>query len=242
MTPAAILCDLDDTLFDHSGATRRALVGFQASVPALQRWSLDELHDRHRVILDDVHQDLLDGRRSIDGARRERFRRLMEAAGEAVTDEQADASARRYRQAYESCWAPMDGAVELLEALTRRGHAIAVVTNNLRAEQQLKLERCGLDRYVDALVTSEDAGSQKPRPEIFHQALARLDVTGADAVMFGDSWHADIAGAHAAGIRAVWFNPTALPSLDLSVVEVRSLVPVGAVVRVLTSVEDGPQG
>ena len=46
----------------------------------------------------------------------------------------------------------------------------------------------------------------KPDPRIFAIALERLGCAAADAVMIGDSWPADIEGARAAGVRAIWFN------------------------------------
>jgi len=47
-----LLCDLDDTLFDHSGATREALAVVRAQTAAFQRWSLDEFDRHHRVVLE----------------------------------------------------------------------------------------------------------------------------------------------------------------------------------------------
>jgi FMN phosphatase YigB (HAD superfamily) len=46
--------------------------------------------------------------------------------------------------------------------------------------------------------------------------------------MVGDSWHADVAGARAAGIRPIWFNPRRLPKPDPdgNVEEIHALEPV----------------
>jgi FMN phosphatase YigB (HAD superfamily) len=53
--------------------------------------------------------------------------------------------------------------------------------------------------------------------------------------MVGDSWTADIAGARAAGIRPIWFNPMELPlpAGAEPVAQLRSLEPVDAVIRML---------
>ena len=64
---------------------------------------------------------------------------------------------------------------------------------------------------LDAVIVSERAGVSKPDPRIFAIALEELDVRPEEAVMVGDSWKADIAGARAAGLRPVWFNPRRLP-------------------------------
>ena len=81
------------------------------------------------------------------------------------------------------------------------------MSNNLFDEQREKLEECGLAPFVDALVVSERVGVSKPDPAIFVAALDALQRRAGDAVMVGDSWSADIAGARAAGIHPIWFNP-----------------------------------
>ena len=53
-----------------------------------------------------------------------------------------------------------------------------------------------------------------------------------EVVMVGDSWAADVLGARAAGIRAIWFNPDCAPSPEpgAGVVELHALEPVDAAV------------
>jgi hypothetical protein len=53
--------------------------------------------------------------------------------------------------------------------------------------------------------------------------------------MLGDSWAADVAGARAAGLRAVWFNRRGDPKPEGSddVLEVRSLEPPGPVLEAI---------
>jgi FMN phosphatase YigB (HAD superfamily) len=111
------------------------------------------------------------------------------------------------------------------------GLPIVIVTNNIVDEQKQKLALTGLEAHVDVLVTSEEAGIAKPAPEIFEGALARVGVPAEAAVMLGDAWSTDIAGALAAGIRPVWLNRFGLTSPDLSVETIDSLEPTEAVAR-----------
>src|SRR5262245_46306981 len=191
-----ILFDLDDTLFDHDRATEHALATLRESEPAFRQWAADELVRRHSVELEAMHLEVLAGRQSIDNARAERFRRLYQAAaGRAAADGHAQYLARGYRTAYEGAWQPVAGAPALLTALRAAGFAIAIVTNNIVVEQQLKLRHCGLDSMIDVLITSEEVGAAKPDVRIFEAALSRLSINAGDAVMIGDAWHTDIAGA-----------------------------------------------
>ena len=87
---------------------------------------------------------------------------------------------------------------------------------------------------MDALVTSEAVGATKPDARIFNAALAAAGVAAAEAVMIGDAWHTDVAGAVAAGVRAVWLNRAGLAAPQPTAVdEVRSLEPLADVWRVL---------
>jgi putative hydrolase of the HAD superfamily len=109
------------------------------------------------------------------------------------------------------------------------------VSNNLLEEQQEKLQICGLDVFVDALIVSEEAQVSKPDPAIFRVALDRLEVEPSQAVMIGDSWPADVEGARAAGIRAIWFNPNDAPAPDrgIDVQQLKHFEPVETVVRMI---------
>ena len=59
--------------------------------------------------------------------------------------------------------------------------------------------------------------------------------------MVGDSWAADVLGARAAGIRAIWFNPDRVPSPEpeAGVVELHALEPVDAAVATIFAGESG---
>jgi HAD superfamily hydrolase (TIGR01549 family) len=208
--PRAILFDLDDTLFDHHTASTNALARVHAASPAGRRATFEAFQRHHTRFLEEMHIEVLAGRVGLDDARRERFRRVFAALGVDVTVEETAAAAAAYRAGYLEARRPTAGAVDLVAALKPRVR-IGIVSNNLLEEQREKLEICGLAPYVDSLVVSEEVGLSKPDPGIFRTALARLGAREDSAIMVGDSWQADIAGAAAAGIRPVWFNPRRLP-------------------------------
>ncbi len=235
-TPApvrAVLADLDDTLFDHAHATRSALARLRGTEPALAVWPFEELEVRHGEVLERLHREVLEGKRTIDEARIARFAHLLAHAGADRVTERAEASAVIYRQAYQTMWRAVAGATSLLQALAAEGVPVVIVTNNGTQEQRGKMAGCGLTPFVHALVTSEEFGVPKPDTRIFQHALARAGATAAEAVMLGDAWATDIEGARAAGIRPVWLNRLAMPSPDGDVAEIASLEPTAATLRVL---------
>jgi putative hydrolase of the HAD superfamily len=62
------------------------------------------------------------------------------------------------------------------------------------------LRRCGLERALDGVVTSAEAGARKPDPAIFEPALRLARCSAAEALHVGDTPAEDGEGARAAGI------------------------------------------
>jgi HAD superfamily hydrolase (TIGR01549 family) len=228
----AVLFDLDDTLFDHQQCARAALGAIRDLHPSFSGMEPARFEQSHSQILETLHLEVLAGRLPLDAARVERFRRLYSAAGVEAGPEMSEQAAVVYRDRYIASRTEVKGATALLEALRHRARVV-IVSNNLLAEQQAKLRHCGLDRHIDALVVSEEAGVSKPDPGIFEIALRRADVTASEAVMVGDSWTNDIEGARAVGIRAVWFNRDGRAAPDPGVQTITSLEPTELVLRTI---------
>jgi putative hydrolase of the HAD superfamily len=204
-SPKVVLFDLDDTLFDHRHAARSALGVIHTMQSCFSRAPFEDFERAHAGFLEELHQQVVAGAMGIDEARIERFRRLFAAAGVEADQTQLTSTATAYRRAYLAARRPVQGARVLLSVLHPRVR-IGIVSNNLLDEQREKVRRCGFEPFVDALIVSEEVGVSKPHPAIFGHALHRLECAPGDAVMIGDSWTADVEGARAAGIRAIWFN------------------------------------
>ena len=227
MTPVkAVLFDLDDTLLDHQHSNRIGLATAQQKYQCLREKRLEELERENLNLLNDLHDKFLRGIYSLDEARVERFRKLFALCDEEVTHAVATTAFKCFRQAYLAARRPVCGVIPLLNRL-KPDVKIAVVTNNLVAEQQDKLRACRLEQLVDALVVSEEAGFVKPDPAIFEIALNRLQCRAEEAVMIGDLWDVDILGAYRAGIRAIWLNRYGATCPDANIAtEINSFEPV----------------
>jgi len=100
----------------------------------------------------------------------------------------------------------IDGALELLEYLKPRYH-MYILSNGFREVQYKKIENSGLMPYFDKIILSEDAGINKPHPDMFTYALKNTNSKRNQTIMIGDSWDADIVGAHNSRIAQIWLNP-----------------------------------
>jgi HAD superfamily hydrolase (TIGR01509 family) len=237
VTIKAVLFDLDDTLFDHRHAARLALEGVRAGHDGFVRVRAADFQRQHAEILEELHLRVMAGEIGLDAARMERFRRLFAAAGLDAGDALVRETAAAYRERYLASWRPVPGAPALLEALDSLVK-IGIVSNNLLQEQEEKVRFCGFEPFVDALVVSEAVGISKPDPGIFTVALERLACEPSSAVMVGDAWRTDVAGARAAGIRPIWFNRSGgAPPEAASVTELRALEPLDAVLAAIFAAE-----
>jgi len=63
-----------------------------------------------------------------------------------------------------------------------------------------------LDKLFDAIVVSGAVNKRKPSPEIFERALKALGVSASETVFVGDTLDADIEGAKAVGMKAVYIE------------------------------------
>ena len=93
-------------------------------------------------------------------------------------------------------------AAPALEQLRGLGLRLICVSNWDSSLREV-LERCDLRDAVDGVVSSAEAGSRKPDPQIFSQALAIADCSAEEAMHVGDTAEEDIEGAAAAGIAAL---------------------------------------
>ncbi|MDR1344919.1 MAG: YjjG family noncanonical pyrimidine nucleotidase [Tannerellaceae bacterium] len=142
----------------------------------------------------------------------ERFRHVLIPAG--LTDAESAIRLNRVFLEYTTTKTILiPGAVDLLEYL-RPSYKMFILSNGFREVQFKKLNNAGLSFYFDRVILSEDACIQKPHKGIFDFALKNTNSRRSEALMIGDSWEADIAGARNAGIAQLWFNPEHLPPAE----------------------------
>jgi phosphoglycolate phosphatase len=95
----------------------------------------------------------------------------------------------------------LPGAAATLDALHACGARQTVVSGNIRAVSEIKLQVFGLDQHIlwDLGAYGEDDDN---RPELVRLSLQRAGTAPADVVLIGDT-PADIDAAHKNGIRVI---------------------------------------
>ncbi len=133
--------------------------------------------------------------------------------GWAVGTSDVDACSRLFFEAAYERYEVYEDARALLPSLRYRGYRVGIVTNSLFPARLLetKVNQLGLGGYVDTIVSSADLGLAKPDPAIFERALKELRIDAHEALFVGDRVETDVAGARAAGMRAVLLQRSGLP-------------------------------
>jgi putative hydrolase of the HAD superfamily len=98
-----------------------------------------------------------------------------------------------------------EGVEEVLKSI-RVNRKICLVTDLTVHIQHRKVEKLHLYQYLDFMVSSEEAGKEKPDPVIFNLALNKLNLKPDEVCMIGDNYKKDNMGASNLGIRSFWIN------------------------------------
>jgi HAD superfamily hydrolase (TIGR01549 family)/HAD superfamily hydrolase (TIGR01509 family) len=90
-----------------------------------------------------------------------------------------------------------------LKSIKENNIKIGIVSDLVAHIQIKKLRKLGITEHIDFIVTSEEAGVEKPHPALFLLALKKANCLPEEAVMVGDSIKKDIEGALYLNIRPV---------------------------------------
>jgi putative hydrolase of the HAD superfamily len=112
----------------------------------------------------------------------------------------------RDRHAEHNIWEVVPPEVPLALDQLRRRHRLSVISNSNGTVREL-LRRVGLLPYFDVVVDSHEERIEKPDPRIFRRAMERTGARADRSLYVGDFYHIDVAGARAAGMRAMLLDP-----------------------------------
>lgn len=160
--PHAVVFDLDDTLFDHTGSAADAVAGWVTELGGAT--PSDELLERWFAI-ETTHFDAwLAGRVSHQEQRRLRLRDFLPLLdlpvpdGDADGDAALDASYEVFLDWYQRSWRAFADARPALEVARGDDLRVGVLTNGSTTQQNAKLAAIGLAGLVDAALRPANRG------------------------------------------------------------------------------------
>ena len=183
--PRAVVFDMDGVLIDardwHYNALNSALEIFGVRI------SYEEHLERFNGLPTRVKLSIL----SDDG----RLPRHVHDLVESVKQE------RTLREAARLCFPRVEHLL-MMSWIKRRGCAIGVATNSVRATSTTMLDFAGLLPSLDVLVTNEDVNESKPAPAIYSLACSQLRVAPCETLVIEDH-DIGVQAARAAGCQVV---------------------------------------
>lgn len=191
--PDAILFDTDNTLYPYAPAHAAAQEAVRAKVVAtfsITRNDFDKAFDEART---QIKTRL--GHTASSHSRLLYLQRMLEIMGLGSQVLWALDFEQTYWRTFLSNATLFDDVKELLDDLRRLGIPTAIVTDLTAQIQFRKVVYFGLDHYFDYIITSEEAGFDKPHEAPFQIALEKMRLKGGCIWMIGDSPVNDIRGA-----------------------------------------------
>ncbi|HJW92580.1 MAG TPA: HAD family hydrolase [Thermoanaerobaculia bacterium] len=183
--PTAILFDLDGVLIDatewHYESLNRALALFGFSINRYEHLSAyNGLPTRTKL-------EMLSVEKGLPRALHPLIKRLKQV----YTKEEI----------LSKCW-PVFEKEYMLSRLRREGYTLAVCSNAIRETMTLMLERSGVLKYFELVLSNEDVDRPKPDPEIYLKAMERLQVKPEQVLIIEDAPHG-IEAARRSGARVL---------------------------------------
>ncbi len=196
----ALLLDIDNTLYDYNithAVAKKSVIDFCKNQFNIEENTISKAYEKARK---KVHTELSETASSHN--RLLYFQKMCELLEVNPLTYSMDIY-NIYWDTFLENMQPFDGVYELLEIYKDN---ICLVTDLTAHIQYRKIKKLKLDEYCNAIVTSEEAGKEKPHPYMFMLALQKLNLKANEVCMIGDSFKKDIFGARNLDIDAIWFN------------------------------------
>lgn len=178
LTCSAVVFDCDGTLID----SERVWLDLMAQLAAERKLRAEDIGSVRGITAEEAAA------------------RLAAFTGERK-DELGEEIDRRYSEALESISQPMPGVLELLESLDGVVPT-AVATNGRRTDVEAMLDRVGVAKHMQHLLTIDEVECGKPEPDLYMRACATMGHRPSRVVVFEDS-AVGACAAHDAGCRVV---------------------------------------
>lgn len=197
-----ILFDLDDTLYDYKGLERKAKESAEDYAERVLKIDRDKFREAFREGREAV-------KRQLPNVAAGHNRLLYYQKALEILSYTDISSAVELEEVY---WNYLlehmklnEGVEELLKFVKGKGWKIGICTDLTAQIQLRKIRKLGLEKWLDCLVTSEEAGIEKPGLEMFQISLRKMGLESTDVLYVGDSYCRDVEGAKSAGMNVVWY-------------------------------------
>lgn len=190
VTKKVVLFDLDNTLYEYEPVHQKALKNVYKVLKKEIKISRAEIH-RELAGTASSHNRVL------------YFQRLIEKSHNTIESEIILKLYNAYWDNFLKNMKLKKGVIQTLKKLKQLDIKTAIISDLTTHIQLRKMSKLGITPFIDILITSEEAGSEKPNNIMFLLALNKLNVLPSDAVMVGDNPINDIEGGNSVGLDTI---------------------------------------
>jgi FMN phosphatase YigB (HAD superfamily) len=209
-----ILIDIDDTLYSYKDAHKAALIDCYTAFTILPKThkkltkileiSLNDFQTLYLVNRQAVYASLTPqcSCRSRLLAFKNLFEELVDVSDQNLSYQLALQFENIYWNSLIENIKPNNEVASFLEKKFLDGLKICAVSDMQTSIQIRKILKLNLHKFIPYLVTSEEAGIEKPHSKIFDLALSKIKLPPSKVIMIGDSYLKDYEGATQLGIQS----------------------------------------
>jgi putative hydrolase of the HAD superfamily len=147
-----------------------------------------------------------EGKIDRNGIREKRFRSVMSNLGVYKSDLPFEEISDYFIKSCSSKPHLFPGTIQTLKYLQKK-YTLHILTNSFKEIAQSKLTGSKILPYFETIVSSECSPYRKPERGVFEFALNKAQAKPEESIMVGDNPESDAAGAQAAGMASILFNP-----------------------------------
>jgi len=199
--PKAVIFDTDNTLYPYDNAHSSAIAAVKKKAKNILGISQKEFEKAYEVARKEIKLQL--GETASSHSRLLYFQKTIESLGLRTRILVTLDLEQTYWRTFLTNAQLFSHVKEFILLLKSNGIATANITDLTAQIQFRKMVYFGLDEHFDYVVTSEEAGHDKPDPRPFQIALDKLKIDAEEIWMIGDSASADMAGANLFGIKKI---------------------------------------
>lgn len=201
----AVIFDIDNTMYDFDGTdriARAALSDYCTSAFQIGREEFSEIFTRARRLVEQrTGRDC-----AANHNRLIRFQCILEL----LHIDRPSYALEMYHVYWDTLIAAMKeepGLMTLISALHHKKISMGIGSDMTAYIQYKKLERLHVLDKMNGIVTSEEAGAEKPAPRFFRLCVEKMGCKPEECVFIGDNLRKDVEGASNCGLHGVWYRP-----------------------------------
>lgn len=201
----AVIFDIDNTMYDFDaahGIAMEALTDYCTSAFPVEKDVFRETFSRA--------QRMVERRTGMDCAANHNRLIRFQCILELLQIHKPSYALNMYHTYWDTLIAAMKeepGLRNLISALHSKNVSIGIGSDMTAYIQYKKLEKLQVLDDMTQIVTSEEAGAEKPTPRFFQLCVEKMGCRPEECVFIGDSLRKDVEGATANGLHGVWYRP-----------------------------------